>query len=918
MSGKITLVPINKGIRTDRLPFNIDEDAFDQLINAYQWRGRVKRKRGTSFLTRLQRSISVTGQNLTSGSINLISALSLGTSASIVPGTINIVVSTQGTTYTDPSRNGVLVATGGTGTAGTINYATGVLAITAGAASAITGLIQYYPTLPVMGLEPFTNSTSAFPGTIGFDTTYSYNILTTSPYNSYDVSFYKNPLVDSVTLPGYVQKTTPTPLIWNGENYQQFWTTNYQGSMWTTNGIAVPFDKTIVGMQFKTIDTVDNITPGPPAFADITFTSDHGLVVGDFLFINEVTTTTGINFQTGYVTIKVSDTKVTVEFPFATINTDGTGGIAQYLTNTSDPTRDPIRWYDGDPTAGTGLGWVNFSPPLSQMDYSISDEPLAQYYLVGARMIIPFKDRLLFLGPVIQTSSASSQLYLQDTIIYSQNGTPFYTASYTNSPSSTVDTPASITNEFHPILVPIDQTATAPAYFEDQDGFGGFNQAGVDQPIVTVSNNEDVLIVGFTSLQTRYVYTGNDLLPFNFFTINSELGSQSTFSSVNLDRGVITAGNHGFVITAQTGAQRIDLEIPDQIFQFNITNNGSERVCAQRDFINEWIYFTYVDNEFPQTFPDSSTYVYPNQTLQYNYRDGSWAIFNESYTTYGTFRKKTGLTWATLPADLTWATWNTSWNSGSSNLLQPNVIAGNQQGFVLERVQDTSEGNSIAIKNITNSLITSPSHGLNSGDYIVINGALGTVASSVNGKIFSVGNPIGADTFTLNPSIPTGLTYLGLGTIQRMYVPLIQTKQFNPAWGDGRKTRIGAQQYLFSKTNNGQVTINIYLSQDDDNAWNNISQNTPPNSLVYSQIVYTCPESSNLGLTPMNSNLQMPTADSQQQIWHRMNTSMIGDTVQLGITLSDAQMRDPDFKNQFTEIEFHGSVINISPSSLLS
>ncbi len=49
-----------------------------------------------------------------------------------------------------------------------------------------------------------------------------------------------------------------------------------------------------------------------------------------------------------------------------------------------------------------------------------------------------------------------------------------------------------------------------------------------------------------------------------------------------------------------------------------------------------------------------------------------------------------------------------------------------------------------------------------------------------------------------------------------------------------------------------------------------------------------------------------------------MNTSMIGDTVQLGITLSDAQMRDPDFKNQFTEIEFHGSVINISPSSLLS
>ena len=912
MSGKITLVPINKGIKTDRTAFNIDDDSFPQLVNAYQWRGRIKRKRGTSLLTRFERNVTVTTQALTAGSINLISIFTLGASSSIVPGSISLLGSIDGTTYTDPSKNGTLTVSGGTGTAGTINYATGVLTIIGGASETVTGSFSYYPTLPVMGLEQFTNASSAFPGTIGFDTTYSYNILTNSPYTSYDVSFYKNPLTGS--YPSYVQKTTPTSLTWHGNNYQQFWTTNYQGCMWTTNGTAVPFDKTIVGMQYKEIISV---TVNSTTTASLNITG-HGLVVGDFVFINEVVTTTGINFQTGYVVTVTDANNVVVKFPYATLTTNGTGGIAQYLTSNAIPGIDPLRWYDGDPTAGTGLGWANFSPPLSQLNYSVSDNPLAQYYLVGARMIIPFKDRLLFLGPVIQTSSASSQVYLQDTIIYSQNGTPFYTSSYTNTPSATVDAPASITNEFNPILVPEDQTATSPAFFEDQDGFGGYNQAGVDQPIVTVSNNEDVLIVGFTGLQTRYVYTGNDLLPFNFFTINSELGSQSTFSSVNLDRGVITVGNHGFVITAQTGAQRIDLDIPDQIFQFNISNNGSERVCAQRDFINEWIYFTYVDNEFSQSFSDSSTYVYPNQTLQYNYRDNSWAIFNETYTTYGTFRKKTGLTWATLPSDLTWATWNTPWNSGSSTLLQPNVIAGNQQGFVLERVQDTSEGNSLAIQNITNSLVTSPNHGLNSGDYIVINGALGTVGAAVNGKIFSVGNPLGANTFTLNPSIPTGLTYLGSATIQRMYVPLIQTKQFNPAWSDGRKTRIGSQQYLFSKTNNGQVTINIYLSQDDDNAWNSNLSNPTPNGLVYSQIVYTCPESTNLGLTPMNTNLQMPIADSQQQIWHRMNTSMIGDTIQLGITLSDAQMRDPNFKNQFTEIEFHGAVFNISPSSLLS
>src|SRR6185369_1061450 len=130
---------------------------------------------------------------------------------------------------------------------------------------------------------------------------------------------------------------------------------------------------------------------------------------------NEVLTTTGINFQTGYVIAVVDANNVTVEFPDATITGNGTGGIAQYLTNRSDTTKDCIRWYDGDPTKGNvtnpvlngNKGWVNFAPPLSQGIYSIADLPPRQYYLVGARIIVPFKDRLLFFGPVIQSSAGT-------------------------------------------------------------------------------------------------------------------------------------------------------------------------------------------------------------------------------------------------------------------------------------------------------------------------------------------------------------------------------------------------------------------------------------------------------------------------------------------------------------------------------
>src|SRR6188768_3125291 len=725
MGTKLVVGPINKGLRTDRLPFVIDNDSFPTLINAYQWRGRVKRKRGTEFLGRLTRFFNSTVSSYSStatitlngsGVGNLLTGFSLQTDGSIVPGSVTITVGVN--VYTDPTMDGYLTPTG-TGGVNLINYATGVITIPAEAGNNASAVFRYYPTLPVMGLEEFKNAANAFPGTIAFDTKYAYNINTASPYIITDISFYKN--LASGAYTNYVQKTNWTPVTWNGQDYQQFWTTNYQGAFWAANGIEVPFDPTNVGMQYKAITTVDNITGGPPATADLTITA-HGLVVGDFVFVNEVLTTTGINWQTGYVTAVVNANKVTVTFPNATIATNGSGGIAQYLTSRSDPTKDCIRWYDGDPTNGattpvfqTGKGWVNFMPPLSQAPFSIADLPPAIYYLAGARMIIPFKDRLLMVGPVVQTKAAGSQVYLQDTVIYSQNGTPYYTASYTNSPTATVDTPTSITNNLNPILVPINQIASPAAWFEDQTGFGGFISAGLDKPITTGSSNEDVLIFGFDpDVQTRFVYSGNDIVPFNFFLINSELGSSSTFSAVNLDKGVLTRGANGFILTSQVEANRFDMAIPDQVFEIQLTNNGPERITAQRDFINEWIYFTFPKRE---ESPEDEV-RFPSQTLQYNYRDASWAIFNENYTHYGQFKKQSGFTWNTV-GDIyaNWDQWQPSWNSGQSQLLQPLTIGGNQQGFVLIRGVGTGEGKSLAIQNIVTNTVTSPDHGLNDGDF---------------------------------------------------------------------------------------------------------------------------------------------------------------------------------------------------------
>ncbi|MGK5595681.1 MAG: hypothetical protein ACSNEK_10050 [Parachlamydiaceae bacterium] len=918
---KIIVGPFNKGLKNDVTPFNIDNDSFPTLINAFQWRGRVKRKRGTSLLGRLRsffdsESVSYNPSSLSitlngSGEGNLITGYGLTSNSTISPGSVTIVDTVNSITYTDPSMDGTLSPSG------TINYATGDVIIADAANNLISAQFNYYPNLPVMGSRDLILQPTAFPGNISFNTRKAFNVLTAYPYPIYNISFYKN--LPTGTYASYVQKTNWGPVSWNGQDYQQFWTVNYQGAFWATNGISVPFSITNVGMQYQPVDTTTWISA-----TSMSFTVDNcPLVVGDFVYANEfiadggAANSSSLNFQTGFVTAVTTGgiiSTVTVTFPNAAIANDTyTGGILQYLTNSSDSTKDCIRWYDGDPTDGVvespsfqpGRGWVNFCPPLSQFAFSIADLPAAQYYLVSARMIVSFKDRLLFLGPVVQTSASNSQVYLPDTIIYSQNGTPYYTCSFQGDPLSTTSNTS--------LLLPEKQTATPGAFWGDQTGFGGWISAGIDEAINTVGSNEDVLIVGFDRSNARLVYTGNDLIPFNFFTINSELGSGSAFSTINMDQGVVTRGSRGFIITSQTQSQRIDLDIPDEIFQMKITNNGSERVCAQRDFVNEWVYFTYPYK--------SINYRFPTQTLMYNYRDNSWAIFRESYTTYGLFRKQTGFTWQTVgQVYKSWSAWNDPWNAGESNLLQPDVVGGNQQGFLIIKDEGTSESISLYIKSIAGNVVTSPDHCLSNGDYILITGCLGDVGTQVNGKVFSVFQCT-QNTFQLNPPISAG-SYLGSGEITRYYRPFIQTKQFPVAWEMARKTRIGVQQYLFTTTQRSQIQLLIYLSQNANSAYNEgfiyPDNRTDNHSLIYSSILYTCPESTNLGLTPANINLQMVTAEQQAQTWHRMNTSLIGDTVQIGFTLSDEQMRDPTLVNQTAEIELHGFILDVQPSQLLA
>lgn len=913
MGEKLVVGPFTKGLRDDVTAFNIDNDSFPNLQNAYQWRGRVKRKRGTELLTRLRRyfdsqelfynpggttTITLDG----SGTGNILTGFTgsgLEATAQLIPTLVSI--SNGGKTYIDPDGDGSLEdATVPGVSVGSVNYTTGDITILALAGLPIAVSFWYHPGLPVMGLEPSTLDPTDYSRLLAFDTVYSYFIPSFSPYQAYPINFYKNPA--TATYAGYTQKTDWTSFLWTGENYQQFYSCNFRGATWVCNGMRTPFDPTKTGMQFLAASEITSATQTSATTVDFVIPTTS-LVIGDFVFANEFggASASTLNFQTGFVTAIVPATNTyTITFPNATVGAAGlTPGILQLLTSTNDTTRDGIRFYDGNPVNGatppvfsTTGGWVNFAPPLSNLSFAVGGKTPRQYYLVGARMMIPFKERLLFIGPVIQASSGNP-IYLTDTIVYSQVGTPYYTASFSGAPSSTTT--------YNPILVPSNQTAQPTAWWEDQRGLGGWTATGFNQTIYTVSQNEDVLLIGMESHQLKLCYTNDDLLPFVFYDIDSNLGSDCTFSTIQLDRGALTLGPRSFVMTTQTEAKRFDLEIPSAAFIVQNVSNGSERVTAIRDYDNEWAYFTCCYGP--------SDCVFPSITYFYNYRDLTWATFKESYTTYGPFSRLTGDTWATIGDKYSsWSAWNTPWRNAS--LLSPEIVGGNGQGFVLNRsTNGTSEATSLFISDITGNTVTSPNHCLEEEDYVIISDCLGSIGAEVNGNVYQI-NVTGANTFTIDAAtIPTG-AYIGGGLITRLYKPFVQTKQFPAGWEMDRKTRLGKQSYLLSKTAKGQITLQIYLSQNGSSPYNESND-----AVDYSTVLYTCPESTNLGLTPSNVNLQMPTAIQQEQIWHRMNTSLIGDTIQIGFTLSDSQMRSEESNDE--EIELHGFILDISPSQLL-
>lgn len=697
---------INEGVTKDVKPAFTANDSFEVLTNMIQFRGRLIRKNPYAYLGQL--SFVVAGQDLGASSenfsINLFTfqmpALS---GVTIIPESISITVDGAGvyTLVEDPANPGNFIQLqGGSGVAflnGSINYLTGDLVLNFGSAPGgdVVITFSYAYGLPVMGLRTRELFELNEQDTIAFDTRFSYRFSNTSD--------------QFIPLPSVM------PTVWSGENYQFFFTTNYAGSFWATNSKP--------GLHGWALTEFAGSSTATGLMATVNVTAPgNNVQVGDYVNFINLQSTVENNAGILAMVTAAGDTftVIAVGFPSIPANlstnfawTNGTTTTGMVLDSMqSIAGQDGIRYYG---TLTNGTGWANYNPPVDLVNA-----------LAGCLLIFPYRGYLVFLNTT--EGNETGTFNYGNRARWTQIGTPYYSGPVPGTPN--------------PQGIQID------AVRDDLFGKGGANDAPTQEVIIGAYFIRDILIVRFERSTWRLRFVNNAQNPFVWERINVELGSSATFSSIVFDKGGMDIGERGITIADANDVTRIDPKIPDTVFEIRIQNQGMQRVYGIRTFRTKLNYWTFPSEA------DNPRGIFPDNVLVLNNETQTWAMFDDCFTCFGYFYAFDDATWADLTKS--WSSYgDITWGGGNIQAGYENIIAGNQQGFVLnlDSELDTKNegaygqnGPSLMISAITSAdpaVFTSPDNNLPDGSWINLSGIAGITDESgvtLNGRSFKVVN----------------------------------------------------------------------------------------------------------------------------------------------------------------------------------
>ncbi len=468
-----------------------------------------------------------------------------------------------------------------------------------------------------------------------------------------------------------------------------------------------------------------------------------------------------------------------------------------FFLDTGGPTYDPIRYYDG-------ATWVDFTPTL--------DDTATPVKLVGARILIPYYGRLLALDTLEAPDSLATP------------GTPdiALTKEYYNR------------CRFSQIGSPIQADAWQSTVF----GKGGFIDAPVNEKIISATFFKNTLIVSFERSTWQLRYVGEYGLPFIWERISSDFGSESTFSPVLFDQGVLQIGDRAITTATSNNVERIDLQIPDLVFQMRNDEFGKSRVWGIRNFQKEVVYWSWVNTNLESL----STWKFPNQTLLFNYRNNTYAVFRDNVTAFGIYQSPVGVTWDRI--DIFWDDEDVFWDNENANPEFESIVSGNQQGFVHYYASSNIDEPSLRITAFTAGAttieITSPDHNLANGEWIQItNATFSTGDPGFNNRIYQI-SIVDKDTIAIyfwqNGDLPVDLdpsNYIGGGVMTLFPIMDIQTKDFNPYQSKGSQLKLAYIDFLVDAFPQGLISVNVITNASNNNVGNVIVGNNKVENGLY-------------------------------------------------------------------------------------
>ncbi len=518
-----------------------------------------------------------------------------------------------------------------------------------------------------------------------------------------------------------------------------------------------------------------------------------------------------------------------------------------FVTNNVNNAGNPIRYSNGST-------WTNFVPIVADVP-----ESAAQSVIWQTLLIIPYYGRLLFLntteGLTASGRTAGSNFF--NRCRFSQIGDP----------------------------------TALDAWRTDIFGKGGFIDAPTNESIVSATFYKNTLIVGFERSTWQLRYLGEYGLPFLWERISSDFGTESTFSTILFDQGVLSVGDRAIISSAGTNVTRIDEQIPDQVFDFRNDENGLIRVHGIRDFQRELVFWCYSDAQQQNKFP--------NRVLVYNYRNNTYARFRDNVTCFGTFQPPVGITWDSFSA--LWTDYDITWSDVDSQSEFPRIVSGNQQGFIHYYGYTTIEEYSLSITGIDLTAdpirLTVINHNLENEEIIRIrrlvftDGAGTPLPTNINDQIFQVAllprsDPLFANTlllykwvsatqsysdfnysnFSITP-VDTA-TYIGGGRLILFPKLYVETKDFNPYQSKGMSMKLSYLDFLTDATVDAKFSVKLFV---------NSSLSVEGNVLI--------------GNTASTSALESPYyVPNSDYAWHRFYSLVNGQFIRIVLTLDDELM----------------------------